>query len=108
MTTKDTESRSAWTVEEAKANLPEILKLAESEGPQMIGDQKCYVIVPEEEWVKQAVRRRPSPMPMGQYLLERMPRGIYSNEPFDRGLARVIPFVDYETEEEWLEAEGGA
>ena len=42
---------------------------------------------------------------MGRYLLERMPRDIYSDGPYERGLERPIPFVDYATDEEWTDDE---
>ena len=101
----------AWTVTEAKAKLSEILRLAESEGPQWIGMRKRYVVVPEEVWLKHGppaqVPEKLSPegesppqMSMGQYLLQMMPRGIYDDTPHERGSNRPIPYADW-TEEEW-------
>ena len=40
-----------WTVAEAKARLSDILRLAEEEGPQRIGKQPSFVIVPAETWM---------------------------------------------------------
>ena len=37
-----------WTVAEAKAKLSEILRLAETEGPQRIGARKPFIVVPEQ------------------------------------------------------------
>ena len=39
-----------WTVAEAKAKLSEVLRLAETEGPQRIGARKHFVVVPESVW----------------------------------------------------------
>ena len=40
------EPRRVWTVAEAKAKLSEVLRLAESEGPQRIGTRKPFIVVP--------------------------------------------------------------
>ena len=37
-----------WTVADAQANLPEVLRLAETEGPQYIGAGKTFVVAPVE------------------------------------------------------------
>lgn len=86
-----------WTIAEAKAKLSEILRLAESEGPQRIGTRKSFVVVPEEVWLE---REEPERMPMGRWLLEKMPRGIYIEVPRDEGPERPIPYADW-TEEDW-------
>lgn len=94
----DTEQHKVWTVAEAKARLSEILRLAESEGPQRIGMRRSFVIVPEEAWLK----REPEPrVPMGQWLVENL-RGLGPLEIPDRkdDPERPIPFADW-TEEEW-------
>ena len=36
-----------WTVANAKARLSEILRLAETEGPQRIGARRSFVVVPD-------------------------------------------------------------
>lgn len=64
-----------WTVSEAKVRLSEILRLASQEGPQRIGTRRRYRIVSEEEWQRLTVGRPP----LGQSLLDNMPRG----EPLD-------------------------
>ena len=52
-----------WTVAEAKARaLSEILRLAETEGPQRIGKRSSFVVVPERVWREHAP---PDRMPMG-------------------------------------------
>ena len=110
MSLREHEARPVWTIAEAKAKLSEILRLAESEGPQRIGRRKRYVVVPEEVWLE----REPSPqvledgspsgeppqMSIGQYLLQMMPRGIYDDIPHERGSNRPIPYADW-TEEDW-------
>ena len=61
-----------WTVAEAKARLSEILRLAETEGPQRIGARRPFVVVPAEAWEEKAPPRKP----LGQWLIENMPRGV--------------------------------
>ena len=61
-----------WTVAEAKAKLSEVLRLAEEEGPQRIGTRRPFVVVPESVWQE---REGPPRMPLGQWLVENMPRG---------------------------------
>ncbi len=43
---RTTGPQRVWTVAEAKARLSEILRLAESEGPQRIGTRRPFVVVP--------------------------------------------------------------
>ena len=50
-----------WTVAEAKAKLSEVLRLAETEGPQRIGARKHFVVVPESVWREHACACRASP-----------------------------------------------
>ena len=94
MTTQHPETPRTWTVAEAKARLSEILRLAEEEGPQRIGLRKSFVVVPEREWRE----RTPEPMPMGQWLIENMPRGVELELPDRRDPPREIPFNDWEDE----------
>ena len=82
-----------WTVAEAKAKLSEILRLAETEGPQRIGARKPFIIVPASVWAEKTQPRKP----LGQWLVENMPRGIELELP-DRSSNRPIPFVDEEDE----------
>ena len=82
-----------WTVAEAKARLSEILRLAEIEGPQTIGTRRPFVVVPAEAWYAKSPPRKP----LGQWLVENMPRGIELEIP-DRSSNRKIPFVDEEDE----------
>lgn len=92
-----------WTISEAKARLSEILRLAESEGPQRIGVRKSFVITPQRDLEGHQIPDER--MPIGQYLLEKMPRDIYSDEPHARGAERPIPFVHYATDVGWADDE---
>ena len=82
-----------WTVSEAKARLSEVMRLAEQEGPQRIGTRKPFVVVPAKTWEEKARPRKP----LGQWLVENMPRGIELELP-DRSSNRKIPFIDEEDE----------
>ena len=82
-----------WTVAEAKTHLSKILRLAEVEGPQTIGTRRPCVVVPADTWYA----KTPSRKPLGQWLVENMPRGIELDIP-DRSSNRKIPFVDEEDE----------
>lgn len=64
------EQEHYWSISDAKAKLSEILRLSEEQGPQRIGTRKRYIIVPEEQWEK----CRQQPLPMGQWLVENMPK----------------------------------
>ncbi len=93
MTTRHAKPNRTWTVAEAKARLSEILRLAEEEGPQHIGRRNTFVVVPQRLWQRQSPPRKP----LGQWLIENMPRGIELEIP-DRSSNRKIPFVDEEDE----------
>lgn len=85
-----------WRVAEAKARLSEILRLAEEEGPQRIGRRKPFVVVPERLWAERAA---PARKPLGQWLIENMPRGIELEIPRERESNRPIPFVDWDEDD---------
>ncbi len=83
-------TQRVWTVSEAKAKLSEILRLAETEGPQRIGVRRSFILVPSDLWqVKESSKK-----PMGQWLLENMPRGTNLPVPDRREPGREIPFID--------------
>ena len=86
--------RRIWTVAEAKARLSEVLRLAQEEGPQRIGRRRSFVVVPAAEW---EARERPRP-PLGQWLVENLPRGANLEPPRERGSARAIPFASGDAE----------
>lgn len=78
-----------WTVAEAKARLSEILRLAEKEGPQRIGARKAFIVVPEHTWRSQTSRRKP----LGQWLVDNMPRGLALEAPDRREPGREVSFI---------------
>lgn len=80
-----------WTVAEAKARLSEVLRLADDEGPQRIGARKSFMVVPEHVWKAMTDNDRPS---MGQWLVNRMPRGEELPIPSRAEMGRAIPFTD--------------
>ncbi len=88
------EPQRVWTVAEAKARLSEILRLSEEEGPQRIGARKSFVVVPARVWDE----RSPPRKPLGQWLVENVPRGTDLEVP-DRSSDRKIPFIDDECDE---------
>ncbi len=83
-------SQRIWTVSEAKARLSEILRLAETQGPQQIGKRRPFVVVPADEWYEKSPPRQP----LGKWLVENMPRGIELELPSRREEEREIPFID--------------
>lgn len=115
MSVREAEETPVWTIAEAKAKLSEILRLAESEGPQRIGRRKRYVVVPEEVWLEResspqapqdgASEDKSAPrMSIGQYLIEKMPRGIYDNAP-ERGSDPPYSDADW-SEGQWATLDG--
>ncbi len=87
----DVKPHRIWTVAEAKAHLSEILRLAEEEGPQRIGTRRPFVVVPAAAWEEKASARKP----LGQWLMENLPRGIELELP-GRSSNRPVPFSDPE------------
>ena len=83
-------SQHVWTVAEAKAKLSEILRLAETEGPQRIGIRKSFVLVPDKLWQV----KKPPKKHMGQWLLENMSRAGEFEFPRNRESKRKIPFIE--------------
>ena len=84
------EPRRVWTVAEAKAKLSEVLRLAESEGPQRIGTRKPFIVVPAASWDAKEARDRH----LGRWLLENVPRGLNWEIPRDRRSERAVPFSE--------------
>ena len=82
-----------WTVSEAKTHLSEILRRAEEEGPQQIGKRRQFVVVPAKQWNAMSKPQKP----MGQWLIDNMPRGGNLDSNFDRSSNREIPFINGET-----------
>lgn len=82
-----------WTVAEAKARLSEVLRCATDEGPQRIGTRKSYVVVPEALW-REITDADDNRQPMGQWLLEHMPREEGLVIPSRTETGRAIPFAN--------------
>ena len=83
-------SHGVWTVAEAKARLSEVLRLAETEGPQRIGARRPFVVVPAAAWEEKSAPNKP----LGQWLIENTPRGAELEIPSRRESGRSIPFID--------------
>ena len=81
-----------WRVAEAKARLSEILRLADTEGPQCIGARRAYMVVPEAMWRAKSEPDRP----LGKWLIDNMPRGTDLDRvlPSRREPERAVPFAD--------------
>ena len=60
---KSDEPSRVWKVAEAKARLSEVLRLSETEGPQVIGARKSYVVVPKRVWDANGFDRKPGQHP---------------------------------------------
>ena len=84
-----TNNERVWTVAEAKARLSEILRLAETEGPQVIGLRRSLVVVPQNAWRKKGRCRKP----LGQWLIDNMPRGTEFPVPSRNEPGRETSFV---------------
>ena len=100
---KQPDHQRVWTVAEAQTRLSEILRLAAEEGPQHIGTDRPFVVVPAERWYAQEQPHKQlqqqSRKPVGQWLLENMPRGIDLELPSRREPERPIPFITEKTYE---------
>ena len=84
-----------WTVAEAKTHLSKILRLAEVEGPQTIGIRRSFVVAPADTWYAKTVPSKP----LGQWLIENVPRGTDLEVPSRHEPERAISFSD--RDEEW-------
>ena len=82
-------STPTWTVVEAKARLSEILRRAHEQGPQRIGVRRSFVVVSERLWREKNLVREP----LGQWLVDNVPRGLSLEIPRERGSRRGTPFA---------------
>ena len=74
-------SNRVWSITDAQANLPEVLRLADSEGPQYIGAGQTFVVAPAEP--EQEPDREEPKLTLGQWLVENAPRGANLVVPDD-------------------------
>ena len=83
-------SKRVWTVADAQANLPEVLRLAKAEGPQYIEAVGTFVVTPVE-----TEKNRDEPeLTLGQWLVKNMPRGTNLVIPDDEPLEDENPWTD--------------
>ena len=83
-------SKRVWTVGDAQANLPEVLRLAEAEGPQYIEAAATFVVAP----VEPAPDREDPELTLGQWLVKNAPRGANLVVPDDEPLEYESPWTD--------------
>lgn len=83
-------SNRVWSVADAQANLPEVLRLAEAEGPQYIGAGKTFVVAPVEPERDQEEPK----LTLGQWLVENAPRGTNLEIPDDEPPEDKIPWTE--------------
>ena len=83
-------SKRVWTVADAQANLAEVLRLAEAEGPQYIGVDKTFVVTPAEP---ERARDEPE-LTLGQWLVENAPRGTNLVVPDHERPEDEIPWTE--------------
>ncbi len=83
-----------WTVAAAQANLPEVLRRAETEGPQYIGAGRTFIVEPAEPEQDQDEPE----LTLGQWLVENMPRGTNLVVPDDEYSFDEVPWTE-ETDE---------
>lgn len=79
--------RDAWTVQEAKAHLSEVLRRARGGDPQRIGVADACVVVAEADWEARADRG------LGAWLADSAPRGAPLPDA-PRASRRGDPFDD--------------
>ncbi len=97
MNTSNIDDYRMWKVRQAKAHLSEILRLAEEEGPQYIGENRRCVVVSAEQWHAKHHTHHTN-QPMGQWLVENMPSGLSLDFEIDRRSDREIPFQEDKVE----------
>ncbi|MEO0428070.1 MAG: type II toxin-antitoxin system prevent-host-death family antitoxin [Pseudomonadota bacterium] len=82
------ETSGPWTIAEAKARLSELLRRAQTDGPQTIGLRERYVVIPEHIWAK-TQRSRPS---LGSWLATELQDSGALELPDRTEPRRPIPF----------------
>ena len=82
--------KQVWTIADAQANLAEVLRLAETEGPQYIESAGTFVVTPVEP---AEVQEEPE-LTLGQWLVKYAPRGANLVVPDDEPPEDENPFAD--------------
>lgn len=77
-----------WTVQDAKAQLSEILRRARAGEPQRIGVNDACIVVSEQQWLKFQPQKH-----LGEWLVESAPRGAELELP-SRDHDRGDPFAE--------------
>ena len=72
--------KRVWAVDDAAANLAEVLRLAECEGPQYIESAGTFVVTPVEP---EASPEEEPELTLGQWLVRNAPRGANLVVPDD-------------------------
>lgn len=85
-----------WTLVEAQANLPEIFRLAEEEGPQHIGTPSKTYFVVSSYANRETVA---PPIPLGQFLVQNLPGAGDLEHPDRKVRPRPIPLPEDETKQ---------
>ena len=83
-------SKRVWTVADAAANLAEVLRLAETDGPQYIEAVGTFVVTP----VEPAQTPNEPELTLGQWLVKNAPRGANLVVPDDEPLEDESPWTD--------------
>ena len=83
-------SKRVWAVDDAAANLAEVLRRAETEGPQYIEAAGTFVVTPAEPETSQDEER----MPLGRWLIENVPQGTNLVIPDDEFPDDEIPWTE--------------
>lgn len=77
-----------WSVQEAKARLSEVMRLARAGKPQVVGTRDPVVVVSAKDFARTWPKKN-----LGRFLVETAPRGApIELPPRDRG--RGDPFAD--------------
>jgi prevent-host-death family protein len=75
-----------WTVQDAKAQLSELMRRARAGEPQLIGTTDPCVLISKKEWQE-------APVHLGRWLVQTAPRGAEFEVP-PRDTGRGNPFED--------------
>ena len=86
------EPRRVWSVADAQANLEEVLRLSETDGPQYIDAGKTFAVALV---VSEDGEDRDEPeMTLGEWLVENAPRGTNLVIPDDEYSDDEIPWTE--------------